>query len=185
VRIFSVWLMTLMCTAALAADNSSRRDRESYNDKYAMLSEHNIFVRDRSRPAARETATTRPTHPPEQDFVLTGIVFEAGGYHAYIEDVANARVMRLAVGEGMARGRIASIEMDAVAYDTGGKVTWINVGWDFTGHEAAPLPMPTSEPAEASTQPSTAAPEKPIDPKDPNLTPEQRMKLRRMQELKR
>ena len=63
----------------------------------------------------------------------------------------------------------------------GGKVTWVNVGYDFTGHEAAPLPSPTTESAEPSTQPSGPA----INPNDPNLSIEQKLKLRRMQELKR
>src|SRR2546428_7542362 len=96
-RMIALALMMFVGVMVIAAEPSGRR--ESYNDRYAVLSERNIFLRDRSRPPPSEGPTTRATHPPEQDFVLTGIVYESGGYRAYIEDVVNSNVMRISPGE--------------------------------------------------------------------------------------
>src|SRR6266516_2732085 len=114
-RMIARALVMFVCVAVIAAEPSGRR--ESYNDRYAVLSERNIFLRDRSRPPPSEAPTTRATHPPEQDFVLTGVVYEAEGFRAYIEDLVNSSVVKISVGEGVARGRIASIAIDAVAYE--------------------------------------------------------------------
>jgi hypothetical protein len=159
--------------------------RETYTERYAVLSEHNIFVRDRLRPAsnARTAATTQHSSPPpEESFVLAGVVFEDDGFRAYVEDRNAGRIVRLNPGDSLARGRISSIDIDALEYDRNGQLTLVQIGRDFTGQIVSTMSSAsTSAPSPASTAP--AGPQ--INPNDPNLTMEQRLKLRRMQEIKK
>src|SRR4051812_27263607 len=110
----------------------------TYNDRYGVLSERNIFLRERGKPATRPTRTyeaspsfSRP--PAEAVFVLTGIVLEEGQYRAYVEDTSTGRVHRLAVGDTVARGHVLEIEIDAIAYDLNGQGTWVTIGSDLRG----------------------------------------------------
>jgi hypothetical protein len=163
------------------SNNGSNRTRdnnstgESYTDKYAILAEQNIFLRDRSRPNRSGPTSQGAPATPEQLLTLTGVVFEDGQYRAYLEDLRSGRVQRLSEGDSVARGRISQIDIDAIEYETGSgslsnnsQRTWVEVGSDLTGKAATP----TTVGGEADSGPK-------LDPNDPNLTPEQRLKARR------
>ena len=106
-------------SVALAAPGSAAPSSHmSYTERYGVLSDRNIFLRDRSHP------TTRPTGPssagssssntisrsdPEHSIVVRGIVFEDHAYHAYIENSASGVVTRLSEGDPIARGKVSEI----------------------------------------------------------------------------
>jgi hypothetical protein len=165
--------------------------RGSYKD-YAVIVEKNIFMRDRSR--TLYTPGSRPSYSPttqhftkslEETLVLTGIVFEDGEYHAYVEDTSADKIQRLAGGDDVAHGKITGIEIDAVLYQPAGKAPqWIDIGSDFTGHPYAGFTDSSGESTSSSGTPSTgpASSQPAINPNDPNLTVEQRMRLRAQQQ---
>ncbi len=156
---------------------------ETSFEHFAALWEHNIFVRDRTH-LVPSASTMRPAaaRTPEESLVLTGIVLEDDGFHAYVEDADNSKVLKLSEGDPVARGRIVDMDLNAVEYERGDQQMWITVGSNFAGQAtllgAASSASSSSGPG--ATQPTTL----PINPNDPNLTIEQRMKLRRLQELK-
>lgn len=188
-----------------ASQQSTRRPtRETYSDRYGVLAQRNIFLKDRSRPssgggggrngAAGGAATQPARRPVEETLLLRGIVVEEGEVRAYFEDVVNSRIVRVAEGDTVARGRITTIGLDAVEYEpqagNGGaaaKPTIVIVGHDLTGKLSA---LDGSFAAGGAGAAATTGPVMPsgmegINPNDPNLTMEQRLKLRRMQELKK
>ena len=162
--------------------------RQSDRDHYAVLTEQNIFVKDRrslrrsDRPAGQQrepTALEIAQRTPEAKYVLTGVVFEDGDYRAFIEDTSASKVLRLSVGEAIARGKITEIDIDTIAYESSGKTTIINVGTTLTG-----IPYSAFTATPGATPAPGAAPSTPLpDPNNPNLTIEERMKLRRAAEL--
>ena len=167
----------------------SATTRQSDRDRYAVLTEQNIFVKDRrslrrsDRPPGQQrepTALELAKLTPEAKYVLTGVVFEDGDYRAFIEDTKASRVLRLSVGEPIARGKITEIDIDTIAYESSGKTTVINVGMTLTGIPySAFTATPGATPAPAGAAPSTPLP----DANNPNLTIEEKMKLRRAAEL--
>ena len=232
-RAFSTLMALLACAVALAAapapppapapapadqspappatpsEQPSRR--VSYSDRYSILSERNIFLRDRSRGSSNgiggsttnPSASTQPSRRlPEETLLLTGIVLEDGEYRAYVEDQVNARILRVSQGDAIARGRVVSIELDAIEYEMGGiggsastgsstgdggaeaKRTFVAIGNDLTGRQPA-FSGGFDAAAMATTSPVMPTGVDGLNPNDPNLTMEQRLKLRRMQELKK
>lgn len=193
-RLILPGLMVLMVSCALAADPAPRR--ESYQDRYSVLSEHNIFLRVRSRPPASRPSYTPPApRVPEQSLVLRGIVMEEGEPRVYLENLdGGGPMLRLRLGDKVARGTIVEIAIDAVAYEQAGPPVWVQIGQDLTGRtpgssgsrpggysSTATLSSPTSQPA-ADAAPSPG----PLpNPDDPNLSIEERMRLRRAQSLNR
>jgi hypothetical protein len=175
--------------------------RESYSDRYSILTQRNIFLKDRSRGGSRNGSTTGPTtssasqpqrRSPEETLLLRGIVIEEGEVRAYFEDIVNSRIVRVGQGDTIARGRIASIDLDLVEYEptagAGAKRTFVVVGHDLTGKVSALDTGMTGEGGDAAM--ATTGPVMPsgvagLNPNDPNLTPEQKMKLRRAMELKK
>ena len=179
----------------------------TYSDRYSILTQRNIFLKDRSR-GGRNGSTTAPTtsasstqparRPPEETLLLRGIVVEDGEVRAYFEDIVNSKMLRVAEGESVARGRITHIGLDAVEYEpkaaNGGaaaKPTLVVVGTDLTGKisalddGSAAAAASVAGGAGATTGPVMPSGLEGINPNDPNLTLEQRLKLRRMQELKK
>jgi hypothetical protein len=154
-----------------------------YRERYTVLSERNIFLRERHRPSSDSRPSGPRTEPrkPEQTYSLTGIVEEEGEFRAYFENLANPSFTRVSLGEPIARGKITAIALDAVEYEQEGQRRWIEIGHDLTG--ALTVTAPTYTSAGSSTSPTTGQAESlDFDPNDPNLTTLQRMKLRAMQQ---
>ena len=182
----SVLCLTIVAGGLLAAESrSSSRSRspETYREQYGVISDRNIFLRNRYRPP-----TTRPSYTPsgpprlpEQSFVLRGVVLEDGERRAYFED-ARRETLKLRTGDAIARGKIAEIDLNAVLYEGPDQQVWVLVGSDLTSRSLAPGAAPIAAADGASTQPSGAAS---IDPDNPNLSLAERMKLRRMKEMNR
>ncbi|MEA2733753.1 MAG: hypothetical protein QOE14_204 [Humisphaera sp.] len=181
--------------AAAQQSQVPRAPRQTFSERYGLLSQRNIFLRDRSRGSSNGTtrpangaASTQPVRrDPEETLLLRGIVIEQGEVRAYFDDIVNSRIVRVAEGDTLARGRITRIGLDAVEYApstaaaAGGKPTSVAIGHDLTGK----APPSSSDGAAATTGPVLPSGVEGLNPNDPNLTMEQRLKLRRMQELKK
>jgi hypothetical protein len=144
-------------------------------------------------------------------FVLTGVVLEEGLYRAYIEDSNASRILRLTVGDAVARGHIVDIDINAIAYEANGQTKWVGLGCDLTGN---PVNLIASSGGGSSgggeergrsdrggdrgdgnrgntgggptSQPSLGVPAPPLpDGAGANLSLEERMRLRRSQEIKK
>lgn len=149
-----------------------------FEDRYGVLSERNIFLRDRSvrRPVENSGPSTQPApRPPEESFTLVGIVEEDGLWRAYVEDATRSATTRLTAGDSVARGTVSRIEIDGIEYDQGEKQTWVTIGNNLTGQSASGIS------ASMSSTDAAGPTSLPFDPNDPNLTVEQRMRLRRLQ----
>ena len=181
------------------SSNSSSRDRErsresqsaaatnlapapqGYIDRYAVLETRNVFMRDRSRPASRPSnSSSGPTtrRSAEEMLVLRGIALEDGGIRAYVEDTSAGSTLRVSPGEKLAHGIVSTVAIDAIEYEHDGKYLWVEIGRDLTGKvAAAPAIVSSSSSASASSSPTTLPAN--VDLNDPNLSAEQRMRLRR------
>jgi hypothetical protein len=185
--------------AAATPSPTSAPTKPSYGD-YSVVSEKNIFLRDRTRGSASRTtnpspgSTTRHERAVEETLVLTGVVYEDGGFRAYVEDRNNDKILRLAQGDIVGKGRLGQIEIDAVLYQTSTKPPlWIEIGSDFTGK---PYELPTDSgssassgssdspftltgsPGSSQTSGRSSSSQPALNSNDPNLSIEQRMKLR-------
>jgi hypothetical protein len=58
-------------------------------------------------------------------------------YVAFMENVQTGQISIVKAGDEIARGRVAAITLDGLAYDAGGKVHQIRLGQDLTGEIAA------------------------------------------------
>ena len=191
----AVAALVVVCGALFAAD-SKPPTKQSYEERYRLLTEENMFLRDRRKPASRpigsgnEGGPPRVVRAPETLYVLRGVVLEGDQFRAYIEDVTNAKMLRLAVGDLVARGHVAAIDIDAIAYEATGQITWVNVGADLKGQVATSSSTPTprvapsttaSTPA-ATTEGGTPAVEGGAAAVDPNsLSLEEKMRRRRLE----
>lgn len=186
--IISCLLLALLPLPAQLAGQS----RDSFRDRYGLLSERDIFAKDRRRPYSRPSdSTSRPSFPsftqrsPEQSMVLTGIVIEEGEWRAYFENLSAGSIVKARVGDPMARGHITDMQIDAVEYTQGLQSTWVEIGRDLTGVRvvATPTPVPGTEATAggSATQPSGTAATG-LDPNEPGIDIVERMRRRRLQQ---
>src|SRR3954452_23104372 len=84
----------------------------TYSERYGVLADHNIFVRDRSRiprggsggfgGSSSTQPSTRPVQrSPEESLALRGVVIEEGVLRAYVEDVNSYNMLRLSPGDNV------------------------------------------------------------------------------------
>jgi len=185
-------LLIILVSSVVVQAAEEPRSKSEYATKFGVVSERNMFLRDRTkREPARNTTTTQPARrPAEESFIVRGVAIELDGLRAYIEDV-NGPMLKLLPGDAVARGKISQIDIDAVEYEQGGQKLWVNVGEDLTGHASSFVGVSTEEPTTvaSTSQPSSAsadaAPAAKVNTNDASLTVEQRLKLRRQQELKK
>lgn len=161
----------------------SRPASRDFSQRYGVLIDNNIFLRERGRPAwpppPRREPTTQPAAPApteEQSFALLGVVFEGDDFRAYFESLRDASIIRVEPGDALARGRVLEMQADAVAYESDGRVIWIEVGQDLTGSLSRSASAAT-QPGGGATQPANAE----TSGNPATMSIEERMRQRRRQ----
>jgi len=158
---------------------TTRPGPAGYNERYAIVEQHNVFVRDRSRPTSRPVSgsSTQPARRSlEESLVVRGIAMEEYGYRAYVEDLNTGSTLRLSPGDTLGHGRVTAVALDAIAYEHDGRKTWIDIGSDLTGKTSIAAASSPYASSAATTSPTTLPAN--VNLNDPSLTVEQRMRLR-------
>ena len=156
----------------VADDNT---DKSSF-DHYKLLSDHNIFTKNRRPPStqrSRDPRFDRPPPKPEVAFVLTGCVIETENkYVAFVENAQTGVTLKVSPGDAIATGKVTAIGFDFLEYESAGQKTRIEIGHNFTGSVASLAEVISAPP---TTGPTTG----PVDLS--NLSMEERLKRRRLE----
>jgi hypothetical protein len=125
--------------------------------EYGVLQTRNPFAHGKPSPGGPK-AEGGPGAPggPETLFVLKGVIGAEGDFTAFVEDTTAKRVVELGPGAPLGPGRIKSIDVDAIEYESAGTSRRIEVGQDLAGHVAPPTP--TSKPAGPQPPPGDGPP---------------------------
>jgi hypothetical protein len=107
--------------------------------EFAFLQTRSPFGAGKARPGAKGHGG------PEAAFVFKGTVQAGIVFTAFIEDQSDKNVVQAAVGDPVARGRIKSIDLDAIEYEAAGNSRRIEVGQNLNGEVVQPVP--TSQPS--------------------------------------
>jgi hypothetical protein len=104
-------------------------------EAYRVLSDRNMFLRTRGRPAApvRYTPRVAPPENPDERIVLTGILEQGDQCVAFFEDSRSRKTTEVQVGSLVGRGHVAAITFDTVEYAYNGTTKKITVGTSLTG----------------------------------------------------
>jgi hypothetical protein len=126
----------------------------NFGDRYAILADKNIFVR--NRPATRTPGAQRSvTRRVEETMVLTGIALQEGRHVAFLEDSAAHQTKRLLPGDQIAGGTITEVSIDSMEFEAGGKRIHIPIGRNLLGELAPVVAAPVAE--SSSSQPAVAS----------------------------
>jgi hypothetical protein len=125
-------------------------------DSFKILSERNIFLRNRSRPyiirPAPEAADPVISSDDER-VVLTGLVQQGKDYIAFFEDTQTGKTTTVQVDALLGKGRVAAITLDTVEYMRDENTTKIEIGSNLAGVTAS---LPTRATAASAAAPSAA-----------------------------
>jgi hypothetical protein len=105
---------------------------------YAVLESRNPFGRGHGHGAR--------AGGPDATFVFEGTIQSGNGFTAFVENMAAKSVIQVAVGDAVARGRVKSIDLDALEYEVAGNNRRIEVGQNLNGETPPPPPPPASKP---------------------------------------
>jgi hypothetical protein len=122
-------------------------------ENYGILTDRNIFMKIRGRPAVTtRVATVRaaPVENPDDRIVLTGIIQQGEGGVAFFEDTRSRKTLQVQAGDTVGQGRLASVSLDEVKYVRQGTTTRLTVGNTLSGR-AGTLSTPVSTTAVATT----------------------------------
>lgn len=92
---------------------------------------------------------------PEATFGLRGIGMLDGKFIAMVENVAAKGVQQLKEGDSVASGKVKSITLDGMVYESNGKKTPVAIGQNLLGAAlpALPPPPPPQPPPQPNAQP--------------------------------
>jgi len=105
-------------------------------DEYKIITERNIFLRERPRPAPSGAERRPPPPPAESLFTLTGIIRQGEEYIAFIEETRKNVTTRVRVGGTFADGRVVGITLDGIVYEKDGKTAELGLGQRLSGSGA-------------------------------------------------
>ncbi len=170
--------------ATRSASAPSARPKRSLED-YRLIVDRNIFSRDRTRRtvAARPSREPAATQPVEQrHLVLTGVALQGEAPMAFFEDSLDGQTLWVRTGMPIGHGVVRDISFEGVTYRNGAGERIIAIGEDIEG-VAVTLQASTTQGASAATDAGApaAGAAAPAGNADDVL---QRMRLRRLQELK-
>ena len=126
-------------------------------ESYRVLSERNIFLRNRSRPSSgRHGPGSEPPRPPvdtgDTSLVLTGIIRQGDDCVAFFEDTRTGKTTQFLAGAALGRGRLGLITEDTVHYACDGQLRKITIGTTLAGTAASfSKPATTTAPAPAAS----------------------------------
>lgn len=161
-----ILIATLCLTTAAAFAQRSRRDgssagpttspvgaapatapRDDFASQFGVLADRNIFVKSRTPPVRRDdrpAPSTQQARVPtaEESLVLRGVVIEddAGGtsvLRAYFEDQRTRTLIRVTAGDPLAKGHVADVSIDAIAFENQGAILWIRIGDNLLGERSS------------------------------------------------
>lgn len=114
---------------AHSATEPQSRSAESLDD-YRIVWERNIFSPDRGTRRRQEESEARvkPEYRPERDIVLRGVSERGDRCVAFLENLQSGATTRVQEGEEIARGKVKTITLDRIEYESNGRVTEVAVG---------------------------------------------------------
>lgn len=133
---------------AMAADTKSPTTKPDFRTTYGVLTERNMFLKERRAPRPPgsdrpQTRTPRDDDSPqarERQTVLRGVAIEDNELHAYLENTRNNQIIRVSPGDKLVNGNVVEIAIDAIAYSSDGKTAWIDIGQNLAGVHTAAAP---------------------------------------------
>ena len=175
-------LVSVSVVVAIAAAATAQASRDELRERYGVLLERNMFLKDRRpAPPPREDSRGADAPPPvESLYVVIGLVEEGEAFRAHVEDRRSGELLLLKPGDPIAQGTIAAVDLDGVVYASGETRTRIAIGQDLRGEAAgdAPATAPdSSTPSESGGAATGDAP--PADGAGTSI--EERMRQRRLQ----
>lgn len=154
-------ILALFPLWSLGADEPDRTSDKAYAEKFGVITQRNIFLRNRARSRSENDGARRESRPPrkaEQALILRGIVREDERLIAFVENVDDGATHRVALGDSIAAGKITAIAFDAAEFELAGKRTRVEVGHNLEGGVAeVPTSSATTDGASSPTDASQAA----------------------------
>lgn len=120
----------------------------SFAQSFRLLLVRNIF--DASRTTDRGTyrsSTTTTTFQPQSTLTLTGLVYEAGAYSAFVEDSRSNVTTKYRIGDRVGSGQITAAGMDYIDLNVRGRMLHIYLGQTLSGSNPGATTNPTTEPS--------------------------------------
>jgi len=134
-RTFILGIVFLVCCGfvpSARADEQQNFPTSSW-ERYKVITENNVFLRNRSRPVARTAESAAAVRRPRLALVLTGIVRQGEEYIAFLEDTRAGTTSRVRANEALAEGRIVKIALDHLEFEKEGKTTKVELGEELDG----------------------------------------------------
>ena len=124
----------ILCAGLASAGQGEQQDASASSwDRYKVMGERNIFLRERSRPRPKTEASPAPVRIVERSVVLTGVVRQGETYIAFLEDTRTGETSRLRAGGVVAEGRIVEIDFDGLVFEKDKKAARIGIGNSLDG----------------------------------------------------
>ena len=157
----AVFLLLACCFPALPAAAAAENADSFTLERYQVLSERNIYLRDRApRPEPVRTSILRDTPPPvyRVQATLTGVVQHGEHFTAFFEDTITHRTTRVRAGDAFLQGQVESITLDRVTHNRNGLSQSVGLGEYLELVSSTPLRSETANAAASPAVSSTPAP---------------------------
>ncbi len=167
--LFLVLASLVVLPQVWAEDDSGGSDPASFELKYKLILERNIFSRDRQvyREVVEVERNDPPPPPLEASFVVVGISRLNDMTVAFIEDTSLGQVDEYAVNSQIAMGKILAMTLDSLQYQVSTDandindvaVTEVKVGQSLLGESASGRPgdILRESPSHDESEPATTS----------------------------
>jgi len=134
--------LLLLCLGYAPAYGETQQSAPPSWEKYKVIVEKNIFLRERSNyDYRRRSEFTRTSFAqeerPKSAAVLRGIIRQGSEYIAFLENTSTGVTLRVAAGGDYADGRVARIELDRIEYEKDDQTVTVTLGSNLQGEPAA------------------------------------------------
>jgi hypothetical protein len=124
-------VITCFCAVGSAQQGAPLVDEQDPG----IIGRKSIFLRDRRPAAIPVPPPPPPVITPEERFVLRGVVIEQDAFRAYVENLERGALTQLRLGDRVAGGEVAEIQIDGIRYlkDGSTESVWVGPGRNLTG----------------------------------------------------
>ena len=139
-------------------------------EQWLLLMRRSIFARGGVPAPVPGAPNPADAGGPDGQIALRGVVLEDNSqYSAFLEDTAGNHTMRVRPGDNVGMGRVKTINLDSLVFETPLRTTHVQVGQNLLG---APMPAASPQPSGPPGPPQGGPPAGPAPNLPPGVTPD-------------
>jgi hypothetical protein len=134
IKIYKILVFAILLLNAGSLSAAGPKKTKGFWQDYKIIAQRNIFSRSRRSFVEKRSDGPKRISRPESYLILRGIVRQGNEYIAFLENTSIGKTIKAKLGDSVAKGKLKSLTLDHIEYESDDNVTKVKVGNTLLGN---------------------------------------------------